>query len=467
MDTTTNRIGFIGAGFHASTNLLPAAALAKADIVALVTRDPERSQRVLDSHGFTGRGFGSVDELLRAPLTIDRAIVCAQPADQPGIVRRLLQAGVHVLAEKPLGTTAAEAEALADLAARQGIVLRAAFMKRHAPAVATMTELIAELGGVLSFQITFAADTAAFAPDAESFLRLAAIHHIDLLRVLCGEPERLDIDVAQQDRAQSILATMRMRSGAVGTLRLTNSPAVTSEVDEVEIVCRDGVLRMTDTREIVVRRAAEVSDWQQLGETVTTLSPAVSTMSGSAQDLVLRGFVAEIAAFATADFSGPDDSAAENLRTMRLVDDIVWKTRVALGAVDPLTITFGPAGPIRDAINAAILTGEKTSSSTLLIAYHALRQTVPAVGEVRVVLDSQERPIAELEFDRMHQLRLSDVDEALAALEHISVADWHVGHGQYWASIAHDIAAYLQVDEWEPSPTDTVVTSVFRARPRH
>lgn len=320
-------VGFVGTGFHARTNLLPAAALTGVEIVGLASRDAERSAATLVRAGFgDARPYGSVGDMVADNPHLDRVIVCAQPSDQPAIVRELMDAGVHVLAEKPLGLDAGEARALADHAASRGVVLRAAFMKRYAPAVLAFQELLAtaQLGSLLSFDVRFGADAGAFAPTAADFIRLAAIHHVDLVRFLFGDVERVDVAFAGSDLAATVLVTVRMRSGAVGTLHLTNGPGHTSELDVTTITCERGMVTMTDTRELVVRRGAVGGgDWRRPHEQSTSMTPAVSTMSGGAQDLVLRGFVDEIAAFATDDLGREDRSAEENVRTMELVDAIV------------------------------------------------------------------------------------------------------------------------------------------------
>lgn len=320
-------VGFVGTGFHARTNLLPAASLAGVAIIGLASRDAERSAVTLAHAGFeAARPYGSVRDLVADLPHLDRVIVCAQPSDQPGIVDQLIEAGMHVLAEKPLGLDAGEAKALADHAASRGVALRVAFMKRYAPAVRALDELLtaAELGEMLSFEVRFGADAGGFAPTPADFIRLAAIHHVDLVRHLFGDVERVDVAFSGTAVACTVLVTLRMRSGAVGTLHLSDGPGHTSELDVTTITCERGTVTMTDTRELVVHRgAAGGTDWRRPLEQRTVMEPAVSTMSGGAQDLVLRGFVDEIESFAADDLNGEDPSAQENVRTMELVDAII------------------------------------------------------------------------------------------------------------------------------------------------
>ena len=65
---------------------------------------------------------------------LDGAFVHAATAAHPDIVRRLLEAGVPVLVDKPIADTAAESEALVDLAETRGVSLMVGFNRRHAPA---------------------------------------------------------------------------------------------------------------------------------------------------------------------------------------------------------------------------------------------------------------------------------------------------------------------------------------------
>ncbi|MFS0894103.1 Gfo/Idh/MocA family oxidoreductase [Microbacterium sp. 179-I 3D3 NHS] len=463
-------VGFIGTGFHAQTNLLPAAAIGGVDIVALASRDAGRSATALARAGFgRSRAFGSVDELLAATSRPDRVIVCAQPADQPAIVRELVGAGVHVLAEKPLGRDEAEARALAALAESRGVVLRAAFMKRFAPAVLRLRADLESgvVGDVLSFDVRFGADAAAFAPTPADFVRLAAIHHVDLVRFLLGDVAHVDVALSGNADAYTVIVTARLRSGAIGVLHLTNSPGHTSEVDIVTVIGTEGTATLSDTRELVVhRRSPDGADWGRSAEQRSVFTPSISTMSGAAQDLVLRGFVDEIRSFATEELDDgdgrtvPDRSADENRRTMAMVDAIVGGLPTTGKASRPLV--FGAPGEVRDALNEAVVSGRKTSSTTLLVAYGALGDTVPRPGETRVLLDSDDEPLATILFERVAQRRLGDVDGEVTALEHLEPERWNAVHREYWASITPQIRVHLSDDGWDLSDDEVIVTTEFR-----
>lgn len=54
---------------------------------------------------------------------------------------------------------------------------------------------------------------------------------------------------------------------------------------------------------------------------------------------------------------------------------------------------FGAPGPMRDRLVAAILSGEKTGTSSLVYEYEANNEPLPAVGDREAVLDSEGKPV--------------------------------------------------------------------------
>ncbi|MBL1067187.1 Gfo/Idh/MocA family protein [Streptomyces sp. 7-21] len=71
---------------------------------------------------------------------LDAAFVHAPDLARPGLVERLLRAGVPVYTDPPLAGSLAAAERLAALAERRGVSLAVGFHRRHAPAYAQCRE---------------------------------------------------------------------------------------------------------------------------------------------------------------------------------------------------------------------------------------------------------------------------------------------------------------------------------------
>ncbi|HEX5540860.1 MAG TPA: ASCH domain-containing protein [Micromonospora sp.] len=97
---------------------------------------------------------------------------------------------------------------------------------------------------------------------------------------------------------------------------------------------------------------------------------------------------------------------------------------------------FAFPGPLRDQLVAAILTGAKTSTTSLRIEYEHEAQ-LPQIGQRSVVVDSEDKPVAVIEVTEVRTVRLGDIDLAHALDEgegYASVAEWRAGHESFWHS---------------------------------
>lgn len=97
---------------------------------------------------------------------------------------------------------------------------------------------------------------------------------------------------------------------------------------------------------------------------------------------------------------------------------------------------FGFPGALRDRLVAAILAGEKTTTTSLLAGYPA-GEPLPQAGQQELVLDSAGTPVAVIETTAARVVRLADIDLAHALGEgegYASVAEWRAGHERFWQS---------------------------------
>lgn len=130
----TIRIGLVGLGKIARDQHLPALA-ANADMALAAIASRNASLEGLAS-------YPNIDAMIAAG-GLDAVTLCTPPAGRYEQARAALEAGLHVMLEKPPGATLTEVEALARLAQEKGLTLFATWHSREAPAVTPAREWLA------------------------------------------------------------------------------------------------------------------------------------------------------------------------------------------------------------------------------------------------------------------------------------------------------------------------------------
>ncbi|UOX88300.1 ASCH domain-containing protein [Amycolatopsis sp. FBCC-B4732] len=123
---------------------------------------------------------------------------------------------------------------------------------------------------------------------------------------------------------------------------------------------------------------------------------------------------------------------------------------------------FAFPGALRDKLVAAILRGEKTSTTGLLAEYEKYGEELPVVGERELMIDSAGVGVAVLETTEVRVLPLSEVDLRHALDEgegFTSVAEWRADHTDYWQSA--EMRAAMEDPEFTVDDTTQVVATRF------
>lgn len=325
---TKARLCFIGAGFHASTNIFPSVIEAGAHIQAIATRHIERSQDALRRFGSTGNAYDNV-ELMLEQEKCDGVVIVAQPTDQTDLVQQCIAAGKHIYVDKPLGWTAVEALQIANAAEQAGVQVMVGFMKRYAPIYTQLKELITAqtLGKVRSFQLSFAVDSTPFCQNEEQYIKLAAIHMIDLIRFLFGEVHQLSGFRNNHHEHISQSISLQLANGVVGNVSFSGMTAWSRESEKITVTFEHGFACADEVTTLQIHQAIkqEGLPWQSLAEYDQVYTPSASAMSGGYRDLYLRGFVGEMVHFIQCCQTNqlPDSSATDNVKTMELCDRIL------------------------------------------------------------------------------------------------------------------------------------------------
>lgn len=136
--TSTIRVGLVGCGAFARFSMARYRQLPGVTVQAVADIDAAAAQRAAAE---LEAGIRSPDALLGAP-DVDLVYIATPPAMHFHQARMALEAGKHVLVEKPLATTVADAETLAVLADRDGRCCVANLVERYNPLADAVRDVI-------------------------------------------------------------------------------------------------------------------------------------------------------------------------------------------------------------------------------------------------------------------------------------------------------------------------------------
>jgi D-xylose 1-dehydrogenase (NADP+, D-xylono-1,5-lactone-forming) len=172
----------------------------RADIVAVGSRDVARAEAYAQEHGLE-RAHGSYNSLLGDP-GLDAVYISLPNGMHVEWTLRALEAGKHVLCEKPFSRHADQVGEAFDRAEAAGLVLSEGFMWRHHPQTAKLQALIAD--GVIgplrlvraAFSFPLAVERgegdARFDPDLDGGAVMdVGCYCVSAIRLFAGEPERI------------------------------------------------------------------------------------------------------------------------------------------------------------------------------------------------------------------------------------------------------------------------------------
>ncbi len=148
-------IGIIGCGKIAQVRHIPEyLENPNAEIRGYFDLNFQRAQELAEKFG--GKAFASVEELLADP-SIDAVSVCVANFAHAEMTIKALEAGKHVLCEKPMAVTLAECEAMVAAAKKAGKHLMIGHNQRLAKAHMVAKKMIEEgaIGRILTFRTTF------------------------------------------------------------------------------------------------------------------------------------------------------------------------------------------------------------------------------------------------------------------------------------------------------------------------
>jgi predicted dehydrogenase len=230
MDMTDSSVpvGVIGVGSMGRQHARVYSELQSASLIGVTDADRERARRIATEYGTTAL---SVDRLLSS---VEAVSIAAPDRLHYDLARSALDAGVHVLVEKPIVTDVEDGRDLIDRAERSDLVLQVGHVERFNPAVRTVEDVLVD-----EDVITVAADRLGPPLDRDvsgSPVQDLMIHDIDVVCSLMDEAVRsVQANVAGDQ--PHVTAVLTFESGT--TARLTASRVTQQKVRKLGVTTRD------------------------------------------------------------------------------------------------------------------------------------------------------------------------------------------------------------------------------------
>jgi predicted dehydrogenase len=241
------RAGVIGVGHLGQHHARLYASLPGAQLVGVVDQSVERAQVVAERHA--ARVFRTADELFPE---IDVVSVATPTSDHYAITKACLQAGKHVLVEKPIAVTPSEAHELVQLAKQRGCCLQVGHSERFNPVMALMRPHIGRPAFIECHRLGSFSERGT---DVNVVLDLM-IHDLDLVLSLNPGPveEVRAAGVAVLSSSLDIAnARIQFRSGCVANL--TSSRVSMNKMRRLRLFQRDSYLSIDfQTRQGIIGR---------------------------------------------------------------------------------------------------------------------------------------------------------------------------------------------------------------------
>lgn len=252
------RVGVVGlsasGGWAAAAHVPALAGLDGYELRALSAGSDESARAAGEKYAVP-LTFGSAEELARSE-EVDLVVVTVRVPRHLELIRPALEAGKTVFSEWPLGADLAQAEELADLARRRGLLTAVGLQARSAPPLRYLRDLVAEgyVGRVLSTSMLGSGgywgatydDGHTYLLDATSGATLLSIpfgHSVDALAMVLGEFREV---TALMENLRP--AVTHVTSGAVAAKSTDDQIAVTGLLESGAVAAvhfRGGASRAT------------------------------------------------------------------------------------------------------------------------------------------------------------------------------------------------------------------------------
>ena len=261
------RVAVIGTGVMGRNHARVLHGLPDVELVGVADSDLDAACAVAGAHAT--RGYGSLEELLKKEKP--EAVTVAVPTENHyDAVLEALAAGCHVLVEKPIAATLAQADELVAAAKSARRVLAVGHIERYNPAVLELKRRLdaGQLGPVYQFDAQRLGPFPQRIRDVGVVIDLAT-HDLDLMRFLTGSEivrvyaeTRRKVHTTREDMVSGLL---RLADGSVGLLQI--NWLTPTKIRQMTVTGERGMFRadyLTQDLYFYENAEAAAHNWEQI-----------------------------------------------------------------------------------------------------------------------------------------------------------------------------------------------------------
>jgi UDP-N-acetylglucosamine 3-dehydrogenase len=261
------RVAVIGTGVMGRNHARVLHQLPNVELVGVADSDLDTACLVAAAHAT--RAYGSLEELLKKERP-DAVTVAVPTENHHHAVLVALSAGCHVLVEKPIAATLAQADELVAAAKAARRVLAVGHIERYNPAVLELKRRLddGQLGAVYQFDAKRLGPFPQRIRDVGVVIDLAT-HDLDLMRFLTGSEivrvyaeTRRKVHTTREDMVSGML---RLADGSVGLLQI--NWLTPTKIRQMTVTGERGMFRADYlTQDLFFHENAEASahNWEQI-----------------------------------------------------------------------------------------------------------------------------------------------------------------------------------------------------------
>jgi predicted dehydrogenase len=316
----TIRLGIIGTGLIVTAKHWPALSTLQDTfrVTALVNRSPAKAEALADAvdaaTGFRPAIYANYRDMF-AHEKLDAVSLALPPQMNPEVAQAALVHGCHVLAEKPIAASVADATPMVSWPTVYGRVLMIAenyrYLASHQLAADLIKQgMIGQPGTVRWYYYHYQGPGSPYYQTAwrkhpehiGGYLSDGGVHHAAVLRMLLGDVETVIGQIIQLRSdlppADTLSATLRFQNGALGTYAVTY--ALPGPRTSLEVAGPSGVLLISRYKVELWQRDRLLNSWdtpspfdgcvemyQDFGRSIRTGAPSLSPPQEALEDLRL------------------------------------------------------------------------------------------------------------------------------------------------------------------------------------